>query len=108
VAQDDWTTPGTYCASKGGNTEWWGNITFPNAAWVPPVDNAADVLLVGRINNRGRLRHDRVSMDHALNGCASYVEQFGNNRTMILAQGNRNHAGYQYLLKWDIPSSEVF
>jgi len=79
LVQVDKSTSGSYCAN-----DWvkpW-NGAWPDDSFIPDVDEAADVLLIGSAPGLG---FTEVEMEHAEPGCGSMVELFGNNRTMILA-----------------------
>lgn len=65
--------------------------------WVPPIDTAHDILYVGSAT--GLTVDRKVMMEHAEPGCGNIVEQFWNH-SLLLAQGNMGHAGYNLLLQW--------
>jgi len=85
---------GKYC-SRSWDKPW--NGPQPDADYIPPVDEAPDLLLVGSAPVLG---FTEVVMDHAEPGCGTLVELFGNNRTMILAQGDFDQVGHNLLLQW--------
>lgn len=74
-----------------------GNVKLPPATWMPPNDNAADVLLVNQGHVRPAFR--AVAMSHRRPGCGFLVQAFGNKK-LVLAQGDRLHPGYNLLLEW--------
>lgn len=75
---------------------WDGKGNEPNATWVPPIDNAKDVLFMATDDNS----FEMTSLTHAYPGCGGIVEQFGDNHTLLLAQGAMGHPGYNLLLQW--------
>jgi len=93
VVQVDEATSGSYCASKYQKT-WSG--AQPPESFVPDRDVAADLLLLGSESGD----FTEVVMQHSEPGCGSMVELFGNNHTMILAQGNNGRPGHNLLLQW--------
>jgi hypothetical protein len=107
VVQVDETPAVTnYCSPMSSITEFYdsGGPRAPDD-FVPPLDTARDVLLVGNHNNAYDdgsplplfVRHD---MEFAEPGCGSLVQTFGNGRTMILAQGSQDRSGHNLLLQW--------
>ena len=91
-----------YCAKVkalyGPVTRWWGGVTIdPPPLWVPPLDEAQDVLFIA---NEDGETFERVTMTHAYPGCGGMVKKFGNNRTLALFQGTFVHPGYHLLLQW--------
>lgn len=74
----------------------------PPPEFIPPNDQAADVLLLNRgMRTTGdKIRFDRVDMDHSLPGCGNLVRPFGNKK-LILTQGDFVRPGYQYVLDWN-------
>ena len=93
VVQTDESTSGNYCASNYDKS-WRGPV--PPVSYIPDLDMAPDILLVGLGN--GNFTH--FNMTHAEPGCGAHVELFGNNRTMILAQGTMGKVGHNLLLQW--------
>jgi len=70
---------------------------------VPTVDRSRDLLLVGRGRdpaNPAKLSFDRVQMESKLRGCGGLVKKFGNDQTLVLAEGSHFSTGYGYLLEW--------
>lgn len=89
---------GTYCGRRFNKTAWWGTTSpQPSPTFVPPVDNAPDLLLVGTGQDS---KFTEVWMDHAIPGCGSLIEPFGNNYTMILSHGRMARPGHSVLLQW--------
>lgn len=66
---------------------------------VPTIDRARDLLFVGILKD-GKKTWEPVRMDSQLRGCGGFMEKFGNETTMVLANGNHEHTGYHYILKW--------
>lgn len=98
IVQSDETTPGSYCAGPFDSRQWWTKGNQPPVTFVPPVDVAPDLLLVGSSNN-GSV-YEEVFMWHSEPGCGFFTELFGNNRTMILGQGTNSRPGHSLLLQW--------
>jgi hypothetical protein len=73
-----------------------GKVIYLPDNEIPPLDKARDVLLLG--NNR-RTRFTIVQMQHSRPGCGSIVQRW-DARTMLLAQGDFNHPGFDLLLEW--------
>ncbi|GKZ00492.1 hypothetical protein MPSEU_001001700 [Mayamaea pseudoterrestris] len=100
-------TRGTYCGLGNQPAPWGNNWDTPPATWVPPIDTAYDLLFVGKRAGAkpGMIRDQKafevVRQNIRIPGCGGQVvEQFGNNHTMILAQGDFGHAGYNSILTW--------
>jgi FG-GAP-like repeat len=90
VVQVDSRT-GKYCGPGGG--------TGPNLPpeFMPPVDQAHDVLFVGRLDRSQPFVP--VTMKHALPGCGSFAQRW-DKRTMLLSGGSFTNAGFSMLLEW--------
>lgn len=74
---------------------------FPPDNWTAPLDIAKDWLFIGKgfkVNKTERF--ESVEMDHMLPGCGFVARLFGNNKTMILANGDEGHVGSNAILKW--------
>jgi hypothetical protein len=109
VVQVDETPAVTNYCSPMSSTEDFYDFGGPRAPddFVPPLDTARDVLLLGNYNNAYDdgsslplplfVRHD---MEFVEPGCGSLVQTFGNGRTMILAQGSQDRSGNNLLLQW--------
>ena len=95
VVQTDEVTEGTYCGGPWVKSDWWEGGIQPPPSFIPPVDEARDILLIGVDDG-----FNAVLMDHAEPGCGSYVEKFGDDRTLILAQGGFVRPGHNLLLQW--------
>lgn len=97
VTQVDEDTSGQYCSRSGFNkVDWWGTTNLPPDDYVPPADQAHDLLLIGNI--RGGFRP--ITMEHSEPGCGFFLEKFGNDRTVILGQGDHNRPGHNMILQW--------
>ena len=94
VQANEWER-GTYCSNPFVKADWWevGYNLF-----TPPMDTAPDLLLVGTPNQSEAF--NPINMTHAEPGCGSFVETFGDNRTLVLAQGTRDRPGDNLLLHW--------
>jgi hypothetical protein len=79
------------------NVWWGGRGTNPPASFVPPNDEAQDVVFVATPTDDILYP---VYMEHSHPGCGGMVEQFGDNRTLLLAQGTFEFHGYNLLLQW--------
>lgn len=99
IVQTDERTKNSYCAGRFVNREWWAQGTQPPPEFVPPLDVAPDVLLVGS-QDRAKEKFRAVTMHHSEPGCGFFVEKFGNNKTMVLSQGSNNRPGHNLLLQW--------
>jgi hypothetical protein len=86
-----------YCSNPFDLQDWKQSCTS-----FPPIDTAPDLLFVGNSSNRAseQLSFTEVVLTHAEPGCGSLAETFGNNRTMLLAQGNMGRWGNNLLLQW--------
>ena len=73
-----------------------------NSGQTPTVDRARDILLVGKEKDGrpGEVTFDRVRMENDLRGCGGFVRKFGDDKTLVLANGNHEHNGYHYILSW--------
>jgi hypothetical protein len=100
VVQADETTGGTYCGNGFDFVFWTGNPgPYPhNASFVPPLDYAQDILLVGTENDTSPF--EVVMMEHSEPGCGYWAEAFGDKKTMILGQGEFDRVGHNLLLEW--------
>lgn len=104
VIQTDEDDEGTYCGRFFDKVDWWGStIPQPPSSFVPPQDEAQDLLLVGTGKYESTDfadKFDEVWMDHAVNGCGSFIEPFGNSYTMLVNHGTMSRPGYGVLLQW--------
>jgi FG-GAP-like repeat len=98
----DELTLDTYCADVFNNRLWWEKGNQPPPNWTPPIDHVADLLILGKTGNGTYLAEHFIDMDHAEPGCGWMVERFGNDRTMILAQGTGNRPGHNMILQWAV------
>lgn len=79
----------------------WRIRPYPPYEWVAPSDLANDLLFMGMEYTDKKLkRFDKVVMEHVLPGCGYIARRFGDDRTMILANGDEGHAGSSAILKW--------
>lgn len=79
----------------------WDIKPYPPDDWIAPLDQAQDLLLVGRgFQLEKNDRFEKVILDHQIPGCGFIAKQFGNNKTMILANGDEGHAGTNVILNW--------
>lgn len=92
----------TYCAGNFSHRQWWSQGNQPPPEFVPPADNANDILFVGKVspNSNTNLIYEKVFMDHAEPGCGNLVRPFGQ-KQLLLTQGNFVRPGYQLTLAWD-------
>lgn len=91
-----------YCGAKrsGVNKYYPNKGMFPWVDWTPPVDEARDILLVGRKGKKLSFR--KVMMNFKGRGCGNWVKKFGNDdQTLLVPKGRVIHAGYTYLLQWN-------
>lgn len=95
VLEDD--SIGTYCGQPMS-----GKIRrYPPSDWAAPLDEAQDILLIGKGWQANEEDHfEKIIMNHKLRGCGSIAKVFGDNKTMILANGNAGHAGSNAILTW--------
>jgi hypothetical protein len=84
-------------------TAWWGGEVQPPTEWVPPIDRALDVLLVGTGKSSTRMTFDAVTMNFAEPGCGNAVARF-DAQTLLLSQGTIRAAGHHLLLEWQLPT----
>eukprot|EP00978_Attheya_sp_CCMP212_P029299 scaffold103624_cov56-Attheya_sp.AAC.2 len=101
VIQTDEENENGYCGEdfkkqKRNFPEWLSSPDF-----VPPLDNANDLLLIGTPNFKTPLE---IPMDHSEPGCGFMVTKFGD-RTLALAQGTRQRLGHNLLLHWSEPAN---
>jgi len=97
VTQVDEETTGQYCSRKGfSKTDWWSTGNLPPPDFVPPFDEAPDLLLLGNSNGG----FTTVEMEHSEPGCGFFLQTFGNNHTLILGQGTHSRPGHNLLLQW--------
>jgi len=105
--------PNTYCgAMQHEIAPYWDKSknTHPNPPedWVPPVDRgASDILLLNSGVANGKTSFTQVRMEYSIHGCTGLVRRFDDEtapqaRRLVLAGGRRIHAGYQYVLEWNI------
>ena len=97
VVQSDEVTAGEYCALQFDNRKWWDHDNHPPSEWTPPIDSTRDSLLVGTSTET---MFREVHMSHEEPGCGWLVERFGNDQTVILAQGTHNRPGHNLILQW--------
>jgi FG-GAP-like repeat len=86
-----------YCAKGEDANKYWGGGTTPTEWWIPPVDNARDILLVG--TKRKSRPFTQITLQHAQPGCG-YIAQRWGDQTMLLGQGSFDAAGNSLLLNW--------
>jgi len=100
VVQTDSNKDGTYCSlNRKSQIELILNgEPEPGPDFLPPKDTAKDWLLVRGPNNRPKFEPFR--MQHRFRGCGFQAERFGDNKTMVLTQGDEQHVGYTLLLTW--------
>lgn len=82
---------------------YYGGDAQPPPDWVPPVDRAQDLVLVGSKDPHKNGKYtwkDKVRIRHKMRGCTDMVEAFGNMQTLAVSGGTEPRAGYQYLLEW--------
>uniref|UniRef100_A0A7S3QGS3 ASPIC/UnbV domain-containing protein n=1 Tax=Chaetoceros debilis TaxID=122233 RepID=A0A7S3QGS3_9STRA len=103
VVQSDSSKPNSdeikYCGTSHRDPAWkekYYNTHRPTDDWTPPKDTAPDILFLGSASGK----FTRVEMKHSEPGCGFLVERFGNNRTLILGQGNMGREGHNLLLQW--------
>lgn len=97
VVLTDTDTQDGYC----GGPAPWRIKPYPPADWVAPLDEARDVLFIGKgYQENLEDRFVSVIMEHTLPGCGFLVEQYGNNKTLLLANGDEGHPGTNVLLQW--------
>lgn len=88
---------GTFC----GEPMSWKIRPYPPDDWTAPLDEANDFLYMNMgFQPKKAKRFNKVIMEHQLPGCGFIVEQFGNNRTLVLANGDEGHAGTNAILSW--------
>ena len=79
---------------------YFTDTAHPDVEWVPPVDKANDLLLIGRRKGAaGRITFDSIKIEFRGHGCGGIVRKFGD-RSLIVANGRINHYGYNYLMEW--------
>jgi hypothetical protein len=74
---------------------------FPPGNWTAPLDKANDLLFIGNgytVNSSELFKS--IEMNHVLPGCGFIARLFGDNKTMILANGDEGHVGSNAILKW--------
>lgn len=99
VVQADETTNGTYCGRTFDFVYWTGRPgPYPHPSFIPPLDYAQDILLVGTGNETSPF--DVVMMEHSEPGCGFLAESFGDNKTLVLSQGEFDRVGHNLLLEW--------
>lgn len=95
VLQDD--AKESFC----GHQMPWRLKPYPPPNWTAPLDVARDFLLLGKgFQTNEADRFEKVVMDHTLPGCGFIAKIFGNNKTMILANGDEGHPGSNAILSW--------
>lgn len=104
VTQADETSG--YCSVWGKEVSgyWSPDKPWPSSDWVPPVDEASDLLFVGGFRTERdegeKLTFRSVPMREKLRGCGWWTWKFGNQHTLVVAEGRIIHSGYSYLLEW--------
>jgi len=90
-----------YCAAQSKELvqKYFGGRVNPPGNWMPPIDTAADLLLVGGKYN-GKLGFRKIKMDHRRPGCGGIVRRYGSSKRLLLAQGRPIHLGHNLLLEW--------
>jgi hypothetical protein len=101
VQVDEDGSDNAYCTSSSPE-KWWKNVKGskgpdPAPNWRPPLDQAKDYLFMGQ---RSKTRFRQVKLQHSLPGCGFLAQRFGDDKTMILSQGNFQHPGQNLLLEW--------
>ncbi len=96
IAQSN-ATKGSPCAFNY-DTPFEEDTIIPS--YVPPLDLAPDLLLIGMKPASNKPLFQVIKMQHALPGCGYLLKRFGNGRTMILAQGTPGYLGHSILLQW--------
>ena len=97
-----------YCSvSLGQDVEHFFPDSISNKPlpdFVPPIDKARDLLLVG-FKRKGEIFFKKVKMKAFRGrGCGSLTRKFGGNpQSLIVARGRAIHNGYNYLLEWGPP-----
>jgi hypothetical protein len=94
VVQRD-ETRDSYCGPPLNRKPWPGKDSQPPEDFVPPLDNAADLLFIAE--SGGAFKAWRMA--HAEPGCGGLVEPWGE-RGLILAQGFLARPGHNLLLTW--------
>lgn len=91
-----------YCAARGNTvTKYWPTKPWPDKNWVPPVDSAQDIVLIGsRDKGTGRVAFKSVKINFPGRGCGSLVKRFGSFQKLIVTKGRNMHSGYNYLYEW--------
>jgi len=97
VVQVDDETEGSYCKEPFIKDNWRGNNG--QGGIVAGPDLGKDFLFVGDPSSPGS-KYQKIEMQHEEPGCGSLVEQFGSNRTLLLAQGTMERWGNNLLLQW--------
>ena len=68
--------------------------------WVPPMDNAPDLLFVGR-NTIQPKQYRKVQLDLNVRGCPGMVRRFGDDgQTLLLVVANFNKGGFHAIVDW--------
>lgn len=91
-----------YCTvdmNKEDKQRFWGDDKYPPKTWEPQLDQAKDILLVGKSVEGDKVSFDKVEIQHYFRGCGRFVEKF-DERSLILSEGSRRQAGYLYHLDW--------
>lgn len=96
---------GTYCGSampfslrnNGPKNTFVGGPP----GYVAPIDDGVDFLFVGAgPNTIKELRFERIRMEHQLPGCGYRAEKFGDDKTMLLINGDADRFGPTSILSW--------
>jgi len=79
---------------------YWPTRPWPNEKWLPPVDMAHDLLLIGMKDAQtGRPTFAPMKIGFRGRGCGGVVKKFGE-KSLIVAKARFIHCGYNYLLEW--------
>lgn len=80
----------------------WRLRPYPPENWTAPIDEAPDYLLMGMGIGQDEMedRFLTIPMEFRLPGCGFLANRFGNNHTLLLANGDPGHPGSNAILKW--------
>lgn len=96
-----------YCAGKFVHRQWWRPGNQPPADFVPPRDEAPDLLFIGNgPKDRMRDRFQRIRMEHSEPGCGNLVRPFGHKK-LLLAQGDFVRPGHNLILDWGLSNDVI-
>lgn len=87
---------GTYCGPRFVASDWWEGGPHPPSDFVPPIDSAQDILLIG---NKKAPYFTPFRLEHTLPGCGGLIDRWSDH-SLILAKGNFTQPGYNLLLEW--------